>query len=263
MTGPAQRAGLRPRVVSLVPSHSETLAALGANLVGVTRYCVEPPSLRGRPGITVVGGTKDPDIDAIVALSPDVVVVNREENRAEDAEALTEAGCELVVTFPTDVAAGIDVIEELGDASATSDAAHRIAVRLRSDLDELRHDVERRVATAGRPRVFAAIWWRPLMSVNATTYAHAVLREAGASNMCADEPDRFCTLSFPDDVRRLGCELALLPDEPFVFGDRHVAMFRDAGFDARRCSGQDLHWYGPRSVDGVRRIAALVESERN
>lgn len=249
-----------PRVVSLVPSHSETLAVLGAELVGVTRYCTEPADLRDR--VAVVGGTKDPDVDAIVALAPDVVVVNREENRVEDADALAEAGCDLLVTFPTDVDGGIDAVELLGEATGTADTSRRLASELRAQLDALRGEVALRVSAGGRPRVFAAIWWRPLMSVNATTYAHAVLHEAGAVNVCAEDPERFCTLDGPDAVRRLETDLALLPDEPFVFGDRHVALFGDAGVDAVRCSGQDLHWYGPRAVDGVRRIAALVDAVR-
>jgi ABC-type Fe3+-hydroxamate transport system substrate-binding protein len=249
-----------PRVVSLVPSHTETLAALGADLVGVTRYCTEPADLRDR--VAVVGGTKDPDVDAIVALAPDVVVVNREENRAEDADALTAAGCELLATFPTDVDSGVDTVELLGGVTGTADTARRLATDLRARLDVLRTDVAARVARAGRPAVFVAIWWRPLMSVNVTTYAHSVLHEAGATNVCADHAQRYCTLDGPDAVRQVGSDLALLPDEPFVFGDRHVGLFRDAGVDAVRCSGQDLHWYGPRAVDGVRRIAALVDSVR-
>ena len=70
-----------PRLVSLVPSATETLLALGADVVACTRFCEQPAARH-------VGGTKNPDVAAIVALAPDVVVVDEEENRREDADAL-------------------------------------------------------------------------------------------------------------------------------------------------------------------------------
>ena len=79
------------RVVSLVPSATETLLALGADVVACTRFCEQPD-------LPHVGGTKNPDVAAIVTLAPDLVVVDEEENRREDAEELVAAGVELLVT---------------------------------------------------------------------------------------------------------------------------------------------------------------------
>src|SRR5687768_18304959 len=86
--------GARTRVVSLVPSATETLLAWGVDVVACTRFCEQPT-------IAHVGGTKDPDVAAIVALGPDLVVVDREENRREDAEALTAAGIAVHVMHVT------------------------------------------------------------------------------------------------------------------------------------------------------------------
>ena len=93
------------RIVSLVPSLTELVAWLGAadRLVGRTKFCTEPPGAVGR--IPAVGGTKNPDIAAITALQPDLVIANREENRREDVEALRAAGIEVLVT-------GIDTVGE-------------------------------------------------------------------------------------------------------------------------------------------------------
>ena len=87
---------MAPRVVSLVPSVTETLLAWGLTPVACTRFCEQP-------SLPHVGGTKDPDIDAIVALQPDLVVLDREENRRPDAEALEAAGLRLHVLHVHDL----------------------------------------------------------------------------------------------------------------------------------------------------------------
>ena len=98
------------RLVSLVPSTTELLCALGLAdaLVGVTVYCVEPREVvRGK---TRVGGEKDPDLDMIRALAPELVVANIEENRREDVEALRAAGIDVFVTYPRSVAESVAMI---------------------------------------------------------------------------------------------------------------------------------------------------------
>lgn len=101
------------RIVSLVPSTTETVAALGRAdwLVGATKYCTV-----GAPeAVARVGGTKNPALDEIVALKPDLVLVNTEENRPPDIEELRTAGLTVHETVPTTVAAARDVILEIGD----------------------------------------------------------------------------------------------------------------------------------------------------
>src|SRR5688572_1971180 len=92
------------RIVSLVPSETETLFAfgLGARVVGATEYCVHPAA--GLAGVPRVGGTKNPDLAAIRALAPDLVLANQEENRPDDVAALAAAGLAVYVSFPCTVA---------------------------------------------------------------------------------------------------------------------------------------------------------------
>ena len=143
------------RVVSLVPSATETLEAMGVTPIACTRFC-------DRGDLSAVGGTKDPDLASILALSPDLVVMDREENRREDHEALVDAGVAVHVVELVDVA----------------------------DLDaEMRRLAE---ATGGRwspvelgePRpshghVWVPIWRRPWMALGRPTYGTSMLAHLG------------------------------------------------------------------------------------
>ena len=117
------------RVVSLVPSSTETLLALGAEVVACTRFCEQPDLLH-------VGGTKTPDLDAIVELRPDVVVMDREENRLEDHDALVAAGLDVFVSDVRSVDAAIALVGELvtGTDPVSGDAADRYPT---VELDEV------------------------------------------------------------------------------------------------------------------------------
>ncbi len=102
------------RVVSLCPSITETVVAIGGlkRLVAATRYCVRPKGMLW--GLPRIGGTKNPDIARILALKPDLVFANEEENRLEDVRALEEAGVEVDVTFPRTVSEVPDAIRRWG-----------------------------------------------------------------------------------------------------------------------------------------------------
>jgi ABC-type Fe3+-hydroxamate transport system substrate-binding protein len=100
------------RIVSLVPSSTETLLALGAEVIACTRFCEQPD-------LPHVGGTKNPDLDAIIALHPDVVVMDREENRIEDHDALVAAGLRV---FVSDVRSVDDAIALVGVLTALTHA---------------------------------------------------------------------------------------------------------------------------------------------
>lgn len=242
-----------PRIVCLVPSHSETLAQLGAHLVGVTRFCTVLPGVE-EGAIARVGGTKDPDVARIVALEPDLVVVNREENRIEDVSELEVSGLEVHVTHPRTVQEGIEELRNLGELSGRAEEAESLARELDSGLERLRQE------SIPAARVFVPIWRHATgsyMSVNADTYAHDVVRVAGGVNVTASAESRFPDVSI-DEVLETGLDVALLGDEPYHFAERHLAEFEAAGIKAALCSGEDLHWYGPRSVEGVSRIRAKL-----
>jgi ABC-type Fe3+-hydroxamate transport system substrate-binding protein len=243
------------RIVSLVPSLTELLASwgLGERLAGRTRYCEEPRELMSR--VETVGGTKNPDVSRIVELRPDLVVVNREENRREDYEALIAAGLAVHVTHPRTVAEAADMFRALGAVVGASEAAEALAARSRAALA---------AAEASRPErpvpTFCPIWRNPWMTFSERTYIGDMLTVAGLANVFggADSPDFFDVDL--GEARRRAPTLVLLPDEPYVFEEKHVKELTDFGFRGRfeLVSGKDLSWYGPRMPDAVTRLVAFA-----
>jgi ABC-type Fe3+-hydroxamate transport system substrate-binding protein len=251
-------AALPRRVVSLVPSLTESICALGGGdlLAAVTRHCVEPAA--ELEGISRVGGTKNPDIKCIAALSPDLVIVNAEENRKEDFDALERGGWPLFVSFPRTVEQVPDLLRRLGVLLGLTPAAEAAVLLLRRALVEARTDpAEARVA------VFCPIWKNPWMTFNGDTFAADMLCAAGGRNVFADKPDRYPQISL-DAVAQANPEVILLPDEPYVFGRKDLAALAPLQGTAALANGRvhfvdgkALFWFGTRSaaaLDYLRRI---------
>jgi ABC-type Fe3+-hydroxamate transport system substrate-binding protein len=233
------------RVVSLVPSATETLLTLDVAPIACTRFC-------DQPGIPTVGGTKTPDVAAIVDLAPDLVVVNNEENRREDADALAGAGVALHDCSPRSVA-------DVGPAVTALAAA--VGATLPSGFDAAAWGVwlVARPRRAG-PRVVALVWRRPWMGLGADTYGASVLDALGLTPaVAAGSTDRYPTYT-AEDLRALAPDLVVLPSEPYPFRDRHAAELGHALPDARieLVDGRDLFWWGTRTPDAVARLAARL-----
>lgn len=242
------------RIVSLVPSVTELVCALGhgTSLVGCTQYCTEPSAVvRDVPR---VGGTKSPEIDRIAGLAPDLVLINAEENRSEDFQQLIDRGLTVWVSFPRTVAEAAQSVRRLGAALDAGQVAERMA----ADID----------AAVGRPamsarRVFCPIWRKPWMSFNRDTYAHDLVQCAGGLNVCAGAEARYPIVEL-DAIAALDPQVVLLPDEPYPFAEKHRAhLLALASTTAVRdqrihfIDGKALFWYGPRTAAGLRTIAAL------
>ena len=240
-------AGVRPRVVSLVPSVTETLLAWGVTPVACTRFCEQPD-------LPHVGGTKDPDVARIVELHPDLVVMCVEENRREDAAALADAG---VVT----ASLSIDGLADVGPALRMLDGLVGTAAPT-ADLDRL--DA---LAAGGDPaptmRAFVPIWKRPWMTMSAGTYGSSLLAAIGVANVFADATDRYPTVTL-DEVRARRPDVVLAPSEPYPFAERHVPLFAGVA-PVVLVDGQDLFWWGartPAAVARLRRRLAQVDPGR-
>ena len=224
-----------PRVVSLVPSATETLLAWGVEPVACTRFC-EQPALRH------VGGTKDPDVDAIVALAPDLVVVDEEENRREDAEALAAAGLAVHVLAVRDLA-HLDG-QMAGLASA---------VGARARWEPLGPVAEPPAAR----RAWVPIWKRPWMALGEPTYGSALLRALGVANVAADDPVAYPELG-PDEACRRGADLVIAPSEPYPFAERHRSLLEPAAPAVVFVDGRDLVWWGARTRGALHRLARVL-----
>lgn len=240
------------RVVSLVPSTTETVAALGrgAVLAGVTDYCtVGAPDTAAR-----VGGTKNPAVAQIVALRPDVVLANTEENRPPDLEELRAQGLRVHETLPKSVADARDVVLELGTLLDAEQPAQHIAADIDAALAEAR-------AAAPPQRLVALtlIWRKPWMAVGADTYADNLLWECGFANALAGYDERYPRL---EPGLLLGADVVLLPSEPYAFSAADLPAVEGLVPDtpARLVAGELLTWHGPRTAQGLRTFSALASS---
>lgn len=234
-------AGPRRRVVSLVPSLTEALAPTGL-LVGATDWCTHPGDLGAR-GVRRVRGTKNPDLAAVRALEPDLVVANKEENRELDVRRLRDAGVAVWVTDIETVPQAVDAMARLfGEALG---------------LDEPDWLGEARTLWCGEAppadrRVVVPVWRDPWMVVGPRTFTSDLLRRLGADNAVADGPDRYPTLDLAA-VDDLGADAVLLPDEPYLFTaeDGPEAFTRTP---TELVSGRLLTWYGPSLVEAHRSL---------
>jgi ABC-type Fe3+-hydroxamate transport system substrate-binding protein len=231
------------RVVSLVPSVTETLLAWGVRPVGVTRFCEQPE-------LPAVGGTKDPDVAAIVALAPDLVVMCDEENRREDAVALEAAG---VVLHVVRIRAVADVSPALTGLAAAVGANVGATEPLA-------------VAASVVQRAFIPIWRQSggeYRTLNDDTYGASLLRAAGVSNVYGDHADRYPATTLVEAASRRP-DVVLAPSEPYPFAERHRGELSDVA-PVVFVDGQDLFWWGtrtPAALGRLRHAAGLMNGRR-
>jgi ABC-type Fe3+-hydroxamate transport system substrate-binding protein len=273
------------RLVSLVPSDTSNVAALGCAgaLVGRTDYCDVPAEVVAR--LPSVGGTKNPRVDDVCALQPDLVLCNQEENTRGDLEELARRGVRVYVAFPRRVADGLSHLARLarvlGVAGETS--ARDLLAR---GYHALREASDARSRTTPL-RAFCPIWMKPLMTIHGDTFISDMLDLCGAQNVFADRERRYPLAAdlgkaaplpadkvagrdvrYPrvtlEEVVARSPEIVFLPDEPHPFTDEDAAVFRSLDVPAAargavvRTGGKDLCWYGARSVDALPRVRRLV-----
>ena len=238
------------RIVSLCPSITESLVALGlgGSLAGVTRYCVHPRE--ALVGIPRVGGTKNPDFEAIAALEPDLVFCNAEENRDADVAELSK-GYQVDVSHPARVADVPPLLRHLGDLTGAGDVAEEWAVAVEEKLS---------AARAGRPVRFAYLIWKgPWMAAAAGTYISDLLETFGGVNAfpAAGGP---WPKTDEEQLAALAPELLVLPDEPFPFGDADREHWQGILPSARVAlvPGEDFCWHGVRTLRGLDAAGALL-----
>jgi ABC-type Fe3+-hydroxamate transport system substrate-binding protein len=228
MTSP----GAVRRVVSLVPSLTEAVAATAPDLlVGATDWCSHPAGL----DVTRVRGTKNPDLERIAGLEPDLVLANEEENRPADLDALRAAGLGVLVTEIRSVPQAFGelhraLVEGCGlPRPAWLDEAEAAWADVRAGFD----------AVAVVP-----VWRRPWMVLGRDTFAGAVLAHLGVRNRYAGHAERYPRVPLPELADAQAADLVVLPDEPYAFAaDDGPEAF--PGLPAALVSGRHLTWYGP------------------
>jgi len=260
VSGPGPAGREARRIVSLVPSLTEALFALGlgSRVVGVTEWCVHPHDEVAR--LPKVGGTKTPDLAAIRALAPDLVIANREENRRRDVERLEAAGIPVWVTYPRTVREGAELLARLAGLGADEE-------RRRAVVDPILEAVERAEACppGPRPRVFCPIWRNPWMTVGSDTYIHDLIRLCGGENVFAERGDRRYPRVLEEEILTAAPEVVLLPDEPYRFDDHDARELQRWEMPAARdrrihlIDGTLVSWYGPRIRGAIETLRGYFE----
>ena len=284
------------RIVSLVPSDTHTVMALGAldRLVGRTQYC-DLPEVAALP---VIGGTKNVDVEAVIALEPDLVIGNQEENTRTALEQLAQRGIKVFVSMPrrtadalTHVARLARILDVMADPQVVEltrrgyrvmpkENARPVDSALEPSGAQAQADVPSASSGVVAVPAFVPIWLDPLMTCNADTFGSDVLAQCGVRNVFADrlrlyplaaelgkaEPVdaagrdvRYPRVCF-EEVRQRAPQLVILTDEPYDFSAADEAMLAAElpGTRFVRVSGRDLFWYGAWTIDALPRLRAQL-----
>ncbi len=235
------------RVVSLVPSLTEAVAVSAPGvLVGATDWCSHPADL----DVMRVGGTKNPEVDRILTLTPDLVIANEEENREPDLAALRTAGVEVLVTEVRDVPQAFRELTRVLDACGAT-------ARPRW-LDEAEETWSSLPVPSLRATAVVPVWRRPWMVLGRDTFAGDVLARLGVDHLYAAHEDRYPRVPL-DDLRAAAPDVVVLPDEPYRFtADDGPEAF--PGLPCALVSGRHLTWYGPSLAEAPRVLSEALRA---
>jgi ABC-type Fe3+-hydroxamate transport system substrate-binding protein len=224
-------------VVSLVPSVTETLFELGAgdSVVGITDFCIFPPNLT----LPRLGGTKNPRVDEIRALAPDLVHMNLEENLRRHGEAI-QTFTRVFISEPKSVDDVEALLEQLGALHDRRERAAELVNVLRSE----RASLPKRAFTFACP-----IWKNPWMWCGGDTYVSRLVETAGGTNVLGDRL-RYPQLAL-DDVLALRPDIVFLPDEPYLFTEADAESIHDTRVIGP-FPGHLFTWHGSRTIEGLR-----------
>lgn len=235
----------QPGIVSLVPSLTELLIDLGLkdHLRGRTRFCVEPTGKVS--DIPILGGTKNPDIEYIKQLKPDLVIANKEENRKQDIEAM-ESVCDVYLSDIATIEDALITINELGKKLNVSDKATQITQQIMHYLDERPNEQPLQTAYF--------IWKDPWMTIGKDTYIHDVMQRWNLTNVFGYKT-RYPEVTF-EHIDYLEPELILLSTEPYPFKEKHIEFIEKKYDNARvlLVDGRWFSWYGSGMVESFKQL---------
>jgi ABC-type Fe3+-hydroxamate transport system substrate-binding protein len=226
------------RIVSLVPSQTEFLHAIGCadDLIGLTKFCVHPKEWHQTK--IRVGGTKNLNLETIRKLQPDLIIGNKEENTKEDIEILQQQFPVYMSDIYT-LSDALKMIHDLGVLTGKSSLSNQISDQVRIDFQNL---------PQFNKKIIYLIWQDPLMAVGPNTFIGEMLRLSGFENVISDAKIRYIELS-ANDLKQLSPEIILLSSEPYPFTPQHCDSFYEK-FQIPSCmvDGEMFSWYGSRML---------------
>ena len=239
------------RIVSLVPSITELVCDLGlaSSLVGRTGFCIHPKeTLRTVPK---VGGTKDVDLDAVRALAPTHVIVNVDENRKEDAQALAGFAPALVVTHPLAPTDNLALYRLIGGIFGREREAEALCARFEAEYAALQSAAR----AFSSERVLYLVWKKPWMTVSRDTYVSRMLAQVRWETVPETATDRYPTISLEETAG--DAAIVLLSSEPYRFREPHASELRKQlpGRAVALIDGEMTAWYGSRAIGALGYLA--------
>jgi iron complex transport system substrate-binding protein len=232
-------------IISLVPSLTELLfdLGLGDRVVGRTRFCTHPKDeIEKKP---VIGGTKNPSLEKIRELNPDLIIANKEENRREDVEEL-EKDFKVMVTEIDTIEEALFTIHDIGWTLGVQKKAKKLIKNIQQEMDQVPDE----------PTMTAAyfIWREPWMCAGSDTYIHSVMKHWNLENIYADKVRYPKTTLHELSLKKP--EIVLLSSEPFPFDVKHIKEISDIcrGSSVVLVNGEWFSWYGSRMLKGFKNL---------
>jgi ABC-type Fe3+-hydroxamate transport system substrate-binding protein len=224
-------------------------------VVGRTDYCISPPEEVAK--LPSVGGPKSLEVAKIVALRPDLVWADAEENGREEVEALIDAGLRVFVALPRTVSDVASFLRRTALLCATDTARERAAGEAQR-LEALGKASGSGFAKGNAVRAVALIWRNPYMSFTPHTLSGALLEAAGFTNLVAAGSRPYPELS-EGEIAALAPEVLLLPSEPYLFTGEDAKELEQIfpGTATLLFPGEWLCWYGLRTSEQVEKLRKM------
>jgi len=242
-----------PRIVSLVPSVTELLCALGLAhwLVGRTGFCIHPADVLRH--IPKVGGTKDVNIEKIRRLAATHLVVNIDENEKPCVDQLAQFVPHVIVTHPQTLNDNLALFDLLGGIFNATERAAQLTQQFHAARVALQNSLPDPLPLQ---RVLYCIWKDPWMTVSEDTYIADMLAQIGW-RVVRTGSTRYPAFSWSDQLVR-DVDLVLLSSEPYRFTEEHVnALERQCAVPVMLVDGEMLSWYGSRAIAGIDYLRSL------
>jgi ABC-type Fe3+-hydroxamate transport system substrate-binding protein len=246
------------RIISLVPSQTELLFDLGVgdNIIGITKYCIHPREKIKK--IKKVGGTKDFDIDKIIALKPDLIIANKEENYKEGIEQL-ERYFPVWISDINDLNSSLEMILEVGKLVGKKNEAKSLTDKLNIDFKELE------TTSSQTYKTLYFIWKDPFMIAGKDTFINDILEKINLENSTIE--NRYPIID-EEKIKELNPQVILLSSEPYPFKEKHIQQFAQLLPNAyiKVIDGELFSWYGSRlkyTVDYIKQLKNDVKLHFN
>jgi cobalamin transport system substrate-binding protein len=253
------------RIVSLVPSVSEIIFALGAQaeLVGRTDFCDYPPAVLSKPS---VGGMVNPNLETLVTLRPDLVFATDEGNREDTVRQLTRLRIPVYLVHANRIAETVDLIARVGALTGREAEVPRVTGEMQRRIEAVR----RAVAPFPRRRVLYVLWPDPLIVPGRESMLTELIEIAGGASITATDGEAYPRFSLETAVARAP-EVIILADHSTgastagrAAPEKWTRLTSVPAIQAGRLHSADLsilHRYGPRVPEGIETLARFIHPE--